>query len=220
MSRSRPHWSRTGALTTTPIAIALPDGWTQLLIKVDVQTFAKVGKAYTPPAVTAVNGVTTIRATGAQTGGTVQILTVFGGQDYANPARTAAIPYNESAANIKTALIASVQSGNPTATWYATGDMTAAGGPVGTADVTLTWTGVYAGTVPKLNLDSSGLTGPGPNRVDLLTTTYAAGNGGYGYIEGGTQMVIDTDGEGFSDDRFLYLASVSGTGTFYVSAFR
>jgi hypothetical protein len=220
MSRSRPFWSRTGALAVAPVAIALPDSWTQVLIKVDVQSFARVGKAYTPPAVANVNGVTTIRATGAQTGGTFQLLTVFQGQDYANPARTAAIPYNETAANIKTALIASVQPGNPTATWYATGDSTAAGGPVGTADVTLTWTGVYTGVIPRLNIDSSGLTGPGPNRVDLLTTTQPAGNGGYGYIEGGTQMVIDTDGEGFSDDRYLYIASVAGTGTYFVSAFR
>jgi hypothetical protein len=204
-------------LTTTPIAIALPDYWVQLQVKVDVQSFAKIGKAYTPPAVAAVNGVVTIRATGAQTGGAFQILTVFQGQDYANPARTPAIPYNETAANIKTAMIASVQTTNPTATWYATGDMTAAGGPVGTSDVTLTFTGVYAGTIPKLNLDSSGLTGPGPNRVDLLTTTQPAGNGGYGYIEAGA-TIIATDEQGYTNDRFLYLATVATTGTYFVSA--
>jgi hypothetical protein len=86
--------------------------------------------------------------------------------------------------------------------------------------VTLTWTGVYLRTVPRLSVDSSGLTGGTNPRMTLATTTEAAGNGGYGYVEAGTQEVWERDAKGAAIDRYLYVAATTGTGNYRISVFR
>lgn len=208
-------WSRTGALTTTPSTILLPNGWTELKLLVDAQSYGQLGSAYTAPGVATVNGVTTISSGGGATGGTFKILVLprpatayDGGNGYA--AITAAIPYNETAANIKTAL---VNTG-----YFTSAGITAAGGALPTA-VTLTWTNSYAGTVPQLAVQSS-LTGGNNAAIRLATTTTPSGNGGYGYLEANAQEVWIADPNGSSTDRYLYLASVGASANYYITAYR
>lgn len=222
MTRHIPIWSRTAALTTTPSVIKLPDGWTKLEVAVDARCYAQIGQSYTAPGVASVNGVTTISSGGGATGGTFQIL-VFprpmfvddGGTGYAQTvngigcqAVTAAIPFNETAANIKTALL--------NTNFFATGDITAAGGALPT-DVTLTWTGVYAGIVPKLDI-ASAVTGGANARIYQRTTTNATGNGGYGYAETAVPTYYDGSQAGHRTGLFLYLAAVASTANAFITA--
>lgn len=208
MTRTRPIWSKTGALTTAPIGLLLPANWTQLKIEVDARAFAQLGNAYTPPAVAAVNGIHTLSLRGNATGGTflIDVLSPVG----VTVVTTAPIPYNESAANVKTAL---VNTGR-----FVAGDITAAGGALPT-DITLTWTGVLAGVIPLLQTRDS-LTGTGNPSTRLAVTTKPQGNGGYAYLAAGTQEVWEGEEAGPSGERYLYLAAVGGAGNYFLSAYR
>lgn len=90
---------------------------------------------------------------GTATGGTFTV--TFRGQT------TAAIPYNETAANIGTAIRALSTVG--------AGNLVAAGGPLGTADVTLTFSGALASSaIETLTIGATSLTG---GTVTVATTT-------------------------------------------------
>ncbi len=206
--RSRPFWSVTGSLTTSPSAIYLPSGWKQLKIDVSAPCFGKTASDYTPDAVTAVSGITTLTSAGGATGGDFS-LAVFMADEII--AETTALTFDESAADVKTALIAT--------NLFATGDITAAGGTLDATPITLTWTGVYAYTVPPIALMDNNLTGGSNASIQVRTTTAAAGNGGYGYIAAGTE-VWSADSRGSAADRFLWLAGQSGAATYYVTAYQ
>lgn len=203
--RSKPFWSATGALAVAPVSVALPPDWTSLKIKTSVQALARTGRPYTPAAVATVPGVITIRSSGSPGSGTWQARIRPLNSDLI--ALTAAIPYNETAANIKTAFINTGM--------FATGDIVAAGGALPT-DVTLTLQGVYTGVVPSIDVNYAGLN---QGRIDALLTTAPLGNGGYGYIEAGTQDYWEENPNSDSFVRFLYLAAVTGTGTYWVTAY-
>lgn len=207
---SRPFWSKTGALTTTPTVLFLPDGWGELKISVDALCLGQVGPSYTAPAVAAVNGITTISSAGVPTGGMFQLRVAPADSDIV--ALTSALTFDESAADIKTALVATGL--------FASGDITAAGGALPTA-VTLTWTGVYAATVPPIEVVSPhALTGGTNPSVAARTTTNPAGNGKYGYLASGVQEVWSAAMFGSKINRFLYLAAVTGTANYYITAYR
>lgn len=203
MARSAPFWSRTGVTSTTPAVVRLPSNWRQLKVSVDALSYAGIGTTYAAPAVATVNGITTISSLSTPTAGTFVIRVMDGGQVLAT---TAAIPYNETAANIKTALVATG--------YFASGDITAAGGALPTA-VTLTWTGVYAGVVPSIDVVSS-VTG---GVIQARTTTQSAGNGSYGYVAASSQEVWDSPGDTMPG-QFFYVATVSGAGNYSISAYR
>lgn len=196
-------WSSSGSLTTTPSTIYLPNGWKEIKVDVDAGCYGRTGSSYTAPSVAAVNGVTTIYSYGTPTAGTF-VIRVF--PAYGDVFTTSALTFDESAADVKTALIAG-------STVFVTGDITAAGGALPT-DITLTWTGAYAGTVPPIDVVSSVT----PGEIIARTTTQAAGNGGYGYID--SVEVWSSDRDGITQDRYLYLATVSGVGTYQVTAYR
>jgi hypothetical protein len=206
--RIRPFWSREGALATTPVAVALPPDWTTLRLFVDIASYAQLSHLYTSPAVAAVNGVSTLSTDGVPTGGTFK-LKVF--PYWSDAVETSALTFDESAADVKTALVATGL--------FATGDITAAGGALPTA-ITLTWTGVWAATVPPVVVSSVALTGGANPSVALRTTTVPAGNGGYGYVEDGEVIEWENDARGDARGRFLHLAAVTATGVYRVTAYR
>lgn len=203
--RSRPFWSRTSTTSTTPVAIYLPAEAKEVKIWVDADSYVGRGSTYTAPAVAAVNGITTIDTTGAPTAGTFT-LTVFPGQG--NEETTGALTYDESAADVKTALVA--------LNAFETGDITAGGGALPTA-ITLTWTAIYAGTAPPL-IATPSLTGGG---MTVIVTTAPKGNGGYGYVEADAQEVwtLDRGGHRSAPDTYLYVAALTGTGNYRVTAY-
>jgi hypothetical protein len=205
MARSIPFWSRTGATSTTPAVVRLPANWTTLEVFVDALSYVQLGGAFAAPAVASVNGITTISSVGTPTAGTFTAQVVDNGQVLAT---TSALAYNESAANVKTALI------GMTPDFFDTGDITAAGGALPT-DITLTWTGVYATAVPAINIVSS-VTG---GEIRARTSTNAAGNGGYGYAEANSTKTWGAETSGVGS-RFLYVAVVASTGNYRVTAFR
>jgi hypothetical protein len=208
MGRSRPFWSRSVSLTTTPAVVYLPNGYGEVKVAVDARSYGQLGASYTPPAVGATNGITTISSGGTPTAGTF-LIRVFPSQgaDFAAVFTTSALTYDESAADVKTALI----SGS---TMFVTGDITAAGGAL-PVDITLTWTGVYAATVPPIEIVSS-VTG---GTIYQRTTTVPDGNGNYVYIAANTQERWTADSYDNRNDRFLYIATVAGTGTADVSCY-
>lgn len=110
------------------------------------------------------NEVQTLAKTGTVSSGTFTIS--FQGQT------TAAIAFGETAANIITALnlLSNVDSG----------DITATGGPAGTADVVFTFAGRYAGVnVPLMTVNSGSLVGGGSyNIVETTAGAYSASPGG------------------------------------------
>lgn len=207
--RSIPFWAKTSTTSTSPVAIYLPEGWRECKVYVDVLSYVGIGKTYTPPAVAATNGITTISSSGTPTGGTFKLRAFPGDGDAFT---TAALTYDESAADVKTALIAG-------STWFVTGDITAAGGALPTA-ITLTWTGVYAGATPPIEVVEQSLTGGTNPKIQARTTTVSDGNGGYAYVEAGTQEVWTRDAKGGAIGRYLYVAAVSGTGNYRVSLYR
>jgi len=101
--------------------------------------------------------VSTISETGTTDGGTFTITV--------NGFTTATIAYNATAAVIQLALenLANVEPG----------DVVATGGPVGTADVILTWGGNFKGQTMTITLDDGSVTGGGT--VDIAQTTAGAG---------------------------------------------
>lgn len=210
LTRSRPIWGRSVGMTTTPVAVAVPDGAREISIQADAACYARLGGQYTPPGVATVDGVISIFSGGTPTGGTFKLrVWSNGGQEET----TAALPYNESAANIRTAL------GNLTA--FNTGDITAGGGALPTT-VTLTFTGgVWVGVLPRLVVVDQALTGGTNPSIVARPTTLAAGNGGYGYVPANTVIVYNRmdDLRGGSGDQFLHLATLSSTGTALVTAY-
>jgi hypothetical protein len=208
MGRSKPIWDRTVALTTTPSVVYLPDTYREVKIFVDALSYAQLGTTYAAPAVADVSGVTSLIEVGAPTGGTITLV-VF--PNDVERAVTGTIAYNASAATIKTALT--------TTNKFVAGDITAAGGTLDTAAVTLTWTGVYAVTVPTIVLGTNALTGGVAGAtVNARVTTLPLGHGGYGYIEANTQETWENDNYG-DLDRYVYLATVASTGTARITAY-
>jgi hypothetical protein len=204
--RSRPYWSRTGTTSTTPAVVALPDDWREIKLWVDVASLARTGSSYTAPAVAAVDAITTLSSQGTPTGGT---FTLRVHPTYGDVLTTTALTFDESAADVKSALVATGA--------FATGDITAAGGALPTA-ITLTWTGVYAGSAPHIT-PVSAVTGGGNSTVLAKVTTAPAGNGGYGYLEATSQEVWTSNLTG-GDGQFLYIATVTSTGNYRVSCYR
>ena len=205
--RSRPIWSRTGALSTTPVAIALPDQWQELKIWVDVPSYARLGASRTPPAVSAVNGVVRLSLHGAPTGGDFALVLFPGDPD---AVATALIPYNATASQVQAALVGTGRIDGS--------DLSASGGPLPGTPVDLTFQGAYAGIVPPLATGHNGLTGGVHPLARLAVTTPPQGNGGYGYLEDAVQEIWSRGSGARQHDRFLYLAAVSGTGVYRVTA--
>ena len=207
-ARSRPVWSRTATgVTTTPVAIYIPDMVRKLIIVPTGRTFVQTGPLEAAPAVTAVNGITTIATYGTPTGGTFK-LTAFPGQR--NAQETSALTYDESAADIVTALAA--------LTVFDTGDLTGGGGALPTA-VTLTWAGVYAAAVPPLIASSVALTGGANSSIRVWTSTAPLGNGGYGYAETTGMTITPSNDEVGTADRFLYVAAVASTIDYFLTGY-
>jgi hypothetical protein len=196
-------------VTTTPVAVYLPDTARWIRVAVSARMLVSFGDTYAIPAVTSVNGISTISSAGVPTGGTFK-LSVFPNTN--DTFETTALPYNETAANVKTALIAG-------STRFVTGDITAAGGPLPTA-ITLTWTGVYAGTVPPLLVTSPALTGGTNPKIKVSTTTQPKGGGGYGYAEAAAmnEYVLARDVRA-GGDYYLYIAAATGTADYFVTAY-
>jgi len=101
------------------------------------------------------NEVQSLATSGDPTGGTITI--TFNGQT------TAPIDFDASAAEVQTAIVALSN--------VETGEVTAAGGPLGTAPVTLTFSGRYAGAnVPRVTVTSSLTGGTDPSAAVTVTT--------------------------------------------------
>lgn len=209
MALTRPFWSRSISINTTPAAVHLPDGWAALRLFTDVNTYAAMGDAYTPPSVSSVNGVTTLTLVGGATGGTFT-LRVF--PDSPDSVLTGAIAYNATATDIRDALVSTGR--------FASSDITAGGGPLQSAAVTLTWQGVYAATVPAIALGTVALTGGMNPSVNVSTTTLPRGNGNYGLCQANANEVWERDPSMRRVGRYLYLAAASGTGTCVVTLYR
>lgn len=199
----RPLGSWNGNLTTTPVAIYVPARGREIKVAVSVDAYARLGEQPSPPAVATVNGVTTIDAPGAPASGTFTLV-VFPWA--ARPAATAPVAYNATATDIVNALVATGL--------FAAADISAAGGPLPSAAVTLTWTGVYAGSAPELAVESA--VSPGVVRARLTTEPVAAG--GYAAIAAG-QEIWQAPAQGALAPRYLYLAAVTGSGTYRVSVY-
>lgn len=104
--------------------------------------------------------VQSLDTTGTPTGGTFTL--TFQGQT------TAAIAYNAAASAVQSALLALSNLDS--------GDVVAAGGAVGTAPVTLTFGGRFAGgDVPKITANGAALTG-GTNPAAVITVTTEGGS--------------------------------------------
>jgi hypothetical protein len=112
--------------------------------------------------------VQALTVTGTPTGGTYTL--TYSGQT------TAAIPYNATAAQVKTALEALSNIG--------TGNVTTAGGPHPGTPVTVTFTGTLANTnVAQMTASSAGLTGGTSPTVTPSTTTAGGADLGSGGSE-------------------------------------
>lgn len=158
---------------------------------------------YAAPSATITNQVQSINTVGTPTGGTFTLLGPFSG------VATSALTFDESAADVKTALAA--------LTDFDTGDITAAGGALPT-EITLTFTGVYAGVaVPVLKIGTNSLTG-GTTTDSLKIAQKTAVVNPYSWIEAGSQQVIPTHGT--AGTRYLHLINDSGAGAARVSFLR
>lgn len=207
MSRSRPFWSRTGATAVTPAVVALPDGWSQIKLEVDTRSLAQVGADYVAPAVSATNAIFTISSAGTPDGGVFHAECWAGHPDMFV---TADLDFDATAAEIKTALTDTLK--------FATGDISAAGGALPT-DVTLTFTGVWAAIAPPISIVSE-VTGGVNASINGRYTTLPDGNGNYIYVPANTQEIWVNDWRDGRGGRFLYIAAGTGTGNYYVSAYR
>lgn len=209
---TKPVWSRPTTVTsTTPLVIYLPRGVDQIKVFVDVLSLVGLGDTYAAPDVTRDNEVFTLSEIGAPTGGTFTL--VFDDQTTGN------INYNDSAANVVTALnaLSNVDAG----------DFTGGGGALNAADVTLTAGGVYlnAGPLPQLKLGTNALTG-GTNPTILIRTSTKGGgptNPFYVLQEANSQEIYDLSQDSGSVEgrqaRYLYVATVSGAGNYRVSGY-
>ena len=208
--RSRPIWGRSVSMTTTPVAVALPDTAREISIESDAACYAQLSGLYTSPGVATVAGVLTLATFGTPTGGSFKLRVNAGGSQEAT---TTALTYDESAADVDSALAALAL--------FEAGDVTTAGGALPTA-ITLTFTGgVYVGMIPRLSIVESALTGGTNSSIRLRVTTNPAGNGGYGYVPADTVIVYTRTGDmrGSGGDQFLHLATISSTGTALVTAY-
>lgn len=208
---SQPFWSQSVAITATPSVLYLPSNVSEVMVHFDVAGLVAVGNTYAAPAVSSTNAITTISSSGTPTGGVFYVVVADAGTDRS---LTTALTFDDSAADLKAALIAI----SPAV--FATGDITAAGGALPTA-ITLTWTGVYAATAPLLTIVSE-VTGGSNSKISARTTTQPIGNGGYGFVAAGMALAFDVnkDKRGDKPNRFLYLATLTGSGTVKVSAYR
>ncbi len=210
LTRSRPIWSRSVSLTTTPVAVALPDGAREISISSDAAAYAQLSGLYASPGVAIVPGVISLFSSGTPTGGTFKLKVNSGG---GQEETTSALTYDESAADVDAALAA--------LTAFEAADVTTAGGALPTA-ITMTFTGgVYVGVVPRLSVVESALTGGTNPQIVTRITTKPLGNGGYGYVPANTVMVYNRTGDmrGAGGDQFLHLATIASTGTALVTAY-
>ncbi len=123
--------------------------------------------ATTTPGTATVNEVQTVRTTDA-TGGTFTI--TFDGQT------TAPLPWNATAAQVQAALEALSN--------IAPGDVTVAGGPANTANVTVTFTGALgARNVAQMTTDAGGLTWPAGAPAAAPAATTTAGSTGVNEVQ-------------------------------------
>lgn len=154
----------TGQLRSAVDAFGVEQEYYRGIPLVDVGEKAGSSDLVIPNLAAGTNEVQTLAKTGTVSGGTFKIS--FQGQT------TAAIAFGETAANIITALnlLSNVDSG----------DITATGGPAGTADVVFTFAGRYAGVdVPLMVVDSALLTGGGSYGITQTTAgAYSANPGG------------------------------------------
>lgn len=200
----RPIWHKTGATSATPVAVLIPNRATSVKVEVDVLSLIAFSSSVAVLSTTPANAVQTIKALGVPTGGNIKVA-------FANKAATpttATITFGDTFGTIDTALEALTTIG--------TGGVTVAGGPFGTADLTVTFDGaVFTGTeVPLIQVVTNALTG-GTNPSAIITTT-TAGVQNYSYQEASTQELYTWTNEGLT---FLNVATVAGTGNYRVSAF-
>lgn len=208
-NRFRPIWGKTATgVTTTPVVIYIPDETREVGIVTTARAYMAFGDTYAAPDVTSTNFVTTISTYGTPTGGTFK-LTAFPATRFAE--ETSALTFDDTAADIETAILALVD--------FAAGDTTAGGGALPTA-VTITWGGVYAGTAPPIIGSSVALTGGVNPSLRVATTTVGDGNGGYGYVEANTPTIFTRGRDGFGSlDRYVYVASISGTVDYFLTCY-
>lgn len=202
-SPSSPFWRKTGATSTTAVAVALPVGCRAVKVWVDVASLVAVGKTGATPSTAATNAVQSLVLPGSPTGGTFKLTEPF------SRIESAAINFNDNAAAVQTAINNLTAIG---ASGVATG-----GGPLPGTAVTITFSGArFAGTpVPLLIPTSFALTGGTNPRVNIATTT--AGDNPYAYLEANTQDIYDLDPD---EAPFVYIATVTGAGTYRLSALR
>lgn len=118
----------------------------------------------------------TVTITGTPTGGTYTL--TYSGQT------TAAIPYNATAAQVRTALEALSNIG--------AGNVTTAGGPHPGTAVTVTFTGTLANTnVAQMTASSASLTGGSSPTVTVTTTTAGGADLGSGGSETAKGFLLD-----------------------------
>lgn len=171
--------------------------YTSVLAKYALDTTKVGGTA------TITNQVQAINTAGTPTGGTFTLLGPFTG------VATSALTYDESAADVKTALVALAD--------FDTGDITAGGGALPT-EITLQFTGVYAGvTLPIIQIGTNSITGSTDNAPLRITEKTAVVNP-YAWIEAGTQQVIPTKSD--VGNRYLHLVNDSGAGIARVTFLR
>lgn len=198
---SRPIGRTSGFLTTAEAVIPIPTGAKQAIIYASALTKVGVGAAATLTA--DVQEVQTITGGDATSG---NLTFTFQGQTTANCA------YNIAAATLQTNLEALSSIG--------TGGVTCAGGALNAAPITVTFNSPYlVGNQPMLvptNVSLAGGVSASSRLATVAQTT--AGATQRGYIEAGDRLVIDLrDGTFQSDDLNLFLATLSGTGTYRVS---
>lgn len=149
------------------------------------------------------NQVQAINTVGTPTGGTFTLLSPLNG------VATGTIAHNAAAATIKTAIIALDD--------FDTGDITAGGGALPT-EVTLQFTGVFAGlALPLFKVGTNAVTGSTDGEPVRITQKTAVVNP-YAWIEAGTQQVLPSNPT--PGPRYLHLVNDSGAGSARVTFLR
>jgi len=191
-----PFWRKTGTTSGTAVAIALPPSANVIKVWVDVASLIALNASGTAPSTSATNAVQTITTTGSPASGTFKL--AFLGQT------TGTIAFNAAAATIDTALEALSTIG--------TSGVTSAGGALPTA-VTVTFDGTrFTGTpVTLIQLANNSMDTGG-----VLIRTTTAGANPWAYQEASTQEQYTVANE---NSAFLYVATVSGSGNYRVSAY-
>lgn len=197
----RPIGRASGFLTTAEAKIAIPVGTRE--IKLYASTLTKVGIGPSSSLTADVAQVQTITK-GDATGGT--FTASFQGQTTGN------LTYDESAADVQTALRALSSVGSA--------GVSCAGGILTSNPITVTMVAPHLeGNQPLITIDGTNLTGgvSADSRTPTVAITTAAVVN-RGYIEAGSQEVYQVrDATAASDDAYLFLAAVAGTGTYRVT---